>query len=199
MHGNPRTLIKRVKRENYFDCSQRVFSNLLKRDFWLDVVSRKTNLHGFLRKRPNLKPSHNHAKPYIEYSISRLINFEFCMCRGAYRIHCLLSSRTLGPKVRPVSLSTQCLQLFFLSNLFWSDAWQNYVSWKKNGDALPRKTDKQTSEICHGHTSKLILPLKILPQEWHMVIQFSTNKEISSLRNFKWILNCRAVYGWIEI
>ena len=79
--------------------------------------------------------------------ISRLTNFEFCICRAAYSIHCLLSSRTLGSKVRPVSLSTQCLQLVFLSNLFLSDAWQNDDSWKKNGDALPRKTDKQTSDF----------------------------------------------------
>lgn len=78
MHRNPRTLIKRVKRENYFDCSQRVFLNLLKRYVWQDVVSRKTNLHGFLRKRPNLKPSHNHANHtlnirYQDWSISNSV------------------------------------------------------------------------------------------------------------------------------
>ena len=40
-------------------------------------------------------------------------------------------------------LGFYCLQLLLFSNLFWSDVWQDYVSWKQVDMDYLRNSDKQ--------------------------------------------------------
>ena len=40
-------------------------------------------------------------------------------------------------------LGFYCLQLLLFSNLFWSDVWQDYVSWKQVDMDCLRTTNKQ--------------------------------------------------------
>ena len=52
-----------------------------------------------------------------------------------------------------IELST-CLQLVLFSNLFWSDIWQDDVSWKQIDMDYLGNTDKQTIEIRYDRTIK---------------------------------------------
>ena len=47
-------------------------------------------------------------------------------------------------------LGFYCLQLVLFSNLFWSDVWQDYVSWKQIDKDYHRNTDKQRRLVKFG-------------------------------------------------
>ena len=64
-------------------------------------------------------------------------------------------------------LGFYCLQLLLFSNLFWSDVFCKIMFLGNKSTWI--------SEIWYDRT---VLALKILPQEWYMVIiQFPNNKE----------------------